>query len=159
MMRRDGRAHALQEKKRLEEALLELQRVNDGLLSAAGGDEGPPAAVHAMSAESAQLLGELRSRQRAHYCPISGLERSAGSPSVQATKDEVRLTLPHLSGISSSFAAHMLHVMTNLVQGLLSVCKKLASKTPESSRATRQKVIINCVDNIFAPAEHRCGNS
>lgn len=66
--------------------------MNDGLLNAAGGDEGAPAAVHAMSAESAQLLGELRSRQRAHYCcPISGLERSAASPAVQAARDEVLL--------------------------------------------------------------------
>ena len=85
-----GPTHALQEKKRLEEALLELQRVNDNLLDAGRADERPPAALHTMSAESAQLLGELRSRQRVHYCPISGLERSSGSPALQTPKDEVR---------------------------------------------------------------------
>lgn len=73
--------HLLQEKKRLEEALLEMERVNGALLSAAqadgneGGKQG--AAVYSISADSAQLLGEIRSRPRTSYCPVSGLERSA----------------------------------------------------------------------------------
>ena len=83
--------------------MLELQRVNDSLLNAAGGDEGAPAAVHAMSADSAQLLGELRSRQRMQYCPISGLERSAGAPAVQAPKDEV-LAQAFCTSLASSAA-------------------------------------------------------
>ncbi len=69
----------LQEKKRLEEALLELERVNGALLNAAQDSESGKgeAAVYSISADSAQLLGELRSRPRSSYCPVSGLERSA----------------------------------------------------------------------------------
>lgn len=83
-------AHALQEKKRLEEALLELQRVNESLLDAARPEENTDPAVYSMSAESAQLLGQLRSRQRV-YCPVSGLERSSGGLSADAQKDEVQV--------------------------------------------------------------------
>ncbi|CAL8464396.1 g3931 [Coccomyxa elongata] len=68
------------EKKRLEEALVELERVNTALItaahadSAAGDKQGASPAVFAISADSAELLGELRSRPRS-YCPVSGLER------------------------------------------------------------------------------------
>ncbi len=44
----------------------------------AGDREGPQ--VFAISADSAQLLGEIKSRQRT-YCPITGLERSPSAAS------------------------------------------------------------------------------
>lgn len=73
----------LQEKKRLEEALLELQRVNESMLAAmdsakSGNKEGQP--VFSISADSVQLLGEIRSRQRA-YCAITGLEHASSNTS------------------------------------------------------------------------------
>lgn len=79
----------------MEEVLLELQRVNESLLEAANGSESSPGgapapAVYAVSAESAKLLGELRSRQRV-YCPVSGLERSSQPSAADAHKDEVRI--------------------------------------------------------------------
>ena len=83
-------AHALQEKKRLEEALLELQRVNESLLDAARPEEITAPAAYSMSAESSQLLGQLRSRQRVN-CPVSGLEHSSGGLSADAQKDEVQI--------------------------------------------------------------------
>lgn len=102
-------AFVLQEKKRLEEALLELQRVNESLLDAAHSsakDRPEGAVVYFMSAESAQLLGELRSRQRV-YCPVSGLERSAAASSADPHKDEVSHSLiwKHCIGLFTSCKA------------------------------------------------------
>ena len=102
-------ALVLQEKKRLVEALLELQRVNESLLDAAHSsakDRPEGAVVYSMSAESAQLLGELRSRQRV-YCPVSGLERSAAASSADPHKDEVShfLIWKHCTGLFASCKA------------------------------------------------------
>lgn len=58
--------------------MLELQRVNEALLIAAQQDDtsgkNTAKAQYSISADSAQLLGELRNRPRS-YCPVSGLER------------------------------------------------------------------------------------
>jgi hypothetical protein len=81
----------------LEEALLELQRVNESMLAAmegrAGGEKAAP--IISISAESARLLGEIKGRQRS-YCPVSGLERPVTPPQpAQAVSALPSLYAPH----------------------------------------------------------------
>ena len=79
----------MQDKKRLEEALLELQHVNVSLLDAASGhgttckEGGSP--VRSITAESAASLSECGSRQRSH-CPVSSPPLPAAA---QPDKEEV----------------------------------------------------------------------
>ena len=84
--------HAMQDRKRLEEELLELQRVNASLVDAASGHDttfkggSPP--IHSGTAESATSLSEGGSGQRSH-CPVS----SPPLPAVaQPGKKEVCIT-------------------------------------------------------------------
>ena len=96
--------HTVQDKKRLEKALLELQRVNARLLDAASGRDatlrGNASSVHSITAESAALLSELGSRQRPH-CPV----RSAPLPaSAQPDKGEVCIMICSLHTRSAESA-------------------------------------------------------
>ena len=84
--------HAMQDKKRLEEEVLELQRVNASLVDAASGHgltskRGSPP-VLSCTAESATSLSEGGSRQRS-YCPVSSLPLPT---SAQPDKEEVCIT-------------------------------------------------------------------
>lgn len=81
--------HVMQDKKRLEEEFLELQRVNASLMDAVSGHDAtfkvgsPP--IHSSTAESATSLREGGSRQRSH-CPVSSLPLPAAA---QPDKEEV----------------------------------------------------------------------
>ena len=83
-------AFVLQEKKRLEEALLELQRVNESLLDAAHSsakDRPEGAVVYFMSAESAQLLG---SSEAGSGCTALSVAWSAAQQPHQQTPTRTR---------------------------------------------------------------------
>ena len=84
--------HAMQDKKRLEEEVLELQRKNASLMDAVSGrdttSKGGSPPVHSGTAESATSLSEGGSGQRSH-CPVSSLPLPAVA---QPGKEEVCIT-------------------------------------------------------------------
>lgn len=84
----------MQDKKQLEEALLELQRMNVSLLSSASGHgaslNGAASPVQSTPAESAETLCELGNRQHSHL-PVSSPPQPT---SAQLNKEVVCIT-PH----------------------------------------------------------------
>ena len=96
--------HVMQDKKRLEEEILELQRVNASLVDAASGhgatSKGGSPPSHSSTAESATPLSEGGSRQRSH-CPVSTPPLPAAA---QPDKEEVCITACSLNTSSAESA-------------------------------------------------------